>query len=448
MTDRDRALDAILGLEGDEPGTTGRADAKPPPTALPSLDERVDIFLRAIHGPGRVFTAAERTAARDRILEAMAANLEADPAVNPTVEQRERSAGSQARSAHHDARAPQTSSTGISVRAGVSRLSELREAVSSLVGQVVRDVLFPFSAGLNIARSRAVAVAATLVIALGASWAGLWLYQARTLEARLAAWTAREADAGRSYGCANKALGGSPIRIEIMCIEPRVVTKVGQATYVLGAKRLVAAARIGRPNDLQAELVGPLALAEPGRPAGFRAEWASAKIEVADLSEGGAFLVIGGLKLDRLTASGAETVAKADQVQAELEGVDQRTTEVNVQIRERGAVALAQGQIGLDSRNQIDGTLQITSTVDAWRQFAQSFGDRDQRRVELAQAVTDLHREQLAAQAQSQPGNLDAAPAPSDPVFEGRSTIDMPLRFSDGAVFIGSTMLGEFPPRP
>ena len=43
--------------------------------ALPTLDERVDLFLRAVHGKGRKYTTQQRLNARRRILDAMVADL-------------------------------------------------------------------------------------------------------------------------------------------------------------------------------------------------------------------------------------------------------------------------------------------------------------------------------------------------------------------------------------
>src|SRR5258707_15747426 len=42
---------------------------------LPSLDDRVEIYLRAVHGPDYVTTAGERTAVREQILDAMADDI-------------------------------------------------------------------------------------------------------------------------------------------------------------------------------------------------------------------------------------------------------------------------------------------------------------------------------------------------------------------------------------
>jgi hypothetical protein len=64
----DRALAALLSFEDDKDTKGLEKDA------LPTLNERVELFLRAKYGEGRIFTASERTEARSRILDTMAEN--------------------------------------------------------------------------------------------------------------------------------------------------------------------------------------------------------------------------------------------------------------------------------------------------------------------------------------------------------------------------------------
>jgi succinoglycan biosynthesis transport protein ExoP len=64
----DRALAALLSFEDEEDNKIFAENA------LPTLKERVELFLRAKYGEDRIFTASERTAARARILDAIANN--------------------------------------------------------------------------------------------------------------------------------------------------------------------------------------------------------------------------------------------------------------------------------------------------------------------------------------------------------------------------------------
>ncbi len=71
-TESMRTLAAILAPEDEE------SQSAAAPGALPGLEERVELFLRALHG-SREVTALERADARRRILDAMAADLAGEP---------------------------------------------------------------------------------------------------------------------------------------------------------------------------------------------------------------------------------------------------------------------------------------------------------------------------------------------------------------------------------
>src|SRR5215475_15964309 len=56
-----------------------------------------------------------------------------------------------------------------------------------------------------------------LVVLLAAAWTGLWFYAAARAETEIAAWRAREFQAGRFQDCATQSIGGYPFRIEVRC---------------------------------------------------------------------------------------------------------------------------------------------------------------------------------------------------------------------------------------
>lgn len=72
-------MTALFALEADT------SDVSAPVVALPTLDERVEMFLRMVNGPERAITDAMRAGAREQILTAMAADL-ADEATGATSE--------------------------------------------------------------------------------------------------------------------------------------------------------------------------------------------------------------------------------------------------------------------------------------------------------------------------------------------------------------------------
>jgi tetratricopeptide (TPR) repeat protein len=75
------ALDADDSVASDNAVTPADADKTPP---LPTLDQRTDMFLRAVHGPGHPIKTELRAAARERLLGAMAADL-ADEGAEPAL---------------------------------------------------------------------------------------------------------------------------------------------------------------------------------------------------------------------------------------------------------------------------------------------------------------------------------------------------------------------------
>jgi tetratricopeptide (TPR) repeat protein len=149
-TSSDRTLMALLelGLEDSDrtPAEAGQAER------LPSLDERTDMFLRAVHGPAAEFTAEERSAARERILAAMAVDLaETTMGAAPG----------------RNAAAPEAPGAG----RAASGWSEIR-------GKLVQGFLQLVSPAGEVFAMRAVRMAAVPLLALlvvGSIWTGTWI---------------------------------------------------------------------------------------------------------------------------------------------------------------------------------------------------------------------------------------------------------------------------------
>lgn len=75
------ALDEDDAVAADGP-VASSGDAAPP---LPSLDQRTDMYLRAVYGPDHAISAELRAAVRARLIEAMADDL-ADESIGPAAE--------------------------------------------------------------------------------------------------------------------------------------------------------------------------------------------------------------------------------------------------------------------------------------------------------------------------------------------------------------------------
>src|SRR5262249_51136773 len=138
-----------------------------------TVDERVDILLRALHGPEHPCSLEERAAARARILDAMAAELADQPIASrsnrPTVPH-------SASAAPTHVRAPGKSPSFL------GRLSDALRTIGAGVAEyatripgVMYGALAPHGLRLGMA-----AVATIALVAVG--WTGLWVH---------ALWTVR-----------------------------------------------------------------------------------------------------------------------------------------------------------------------------------------------------------------------------------------------------------------
>jgi tetratricopeptide (TPR) repeat protein len=154
-TNSNRTLMALLASDGEEPD---EIPAKREGAGrLPSLDERADMFLRAVHGAQADATAEQRAAARGRILAAMAADL-----AEETTD-----LGAQQNAAPSAARAPPAALAG---RAAADR-PQLR---GKLVDFAAR-LLWPAGEVFAIRAIRMAAVPLLALLIVGSIWSGIWI---------------------------------------------------------------------------------------------------------------------------------------------------------------------------------------------------------------------------------------------------------------------------------
>jgi hypothetical protein len=124
-----------------------------------------------------------------------------------------------------------------------------------------------------------------LVVLLAAAWTGVWFYAAARAEAEIAAWRARERQAGRTQDCASQSIGGYPFRIEVRCGGASFELK-GTPTLQLKLPFAVAAVQVYDPKLLIGEFTGPLEISEPGRPPAGIVSWTLAQASVRGLPAG------------------------------------------------------------------------------------------------------------------------------------------------------------------
>ena len=120
-----------------------------------------------------------------------------------------------------------------------------------------------------------IVVPAAIVVLLGIIWSGFWYWSTTAAEATMTAWRAREADAGRVYGCATTNFGGYPFRMEVECAEPSVDDRA--TALSIRAHNLAAVAQVWDPTLVIGEIVGPLTVAPLGGSPTAMVDWTLAQ---------------------------------------------------------------------------------------------------------------------------------------------------------------------------
>jgi hypothetical protein len=129
--------------------------------------------------------------------------------------------------------------------------------------------------GSSKSRSWLIVVPTAILVLLGLIWSGFWYWSSTAAEATIMAWRAREADAGRVYGCATTNFGGYPFRIEVECAEPAVDDRA--TALSIRAHNLAAVAQVWDPTLVIGEIVGPLTVAPLGGSPTAAVDWTLAQ---------------------------------------------------------------------------------------------------------------------------------------------------------------------------
>jgi hypothetical protein len=107
-----------------------------------------------------------------------------------------------------------------------------------------------------------IVVPTAILVLFGLIWSAFWYRSTTAAEATMSAWRAREADAGRIYGCDTTNFGGYPFRIEVECTAPSVDDRA--TALSIRARNLSAVAQVWDPTLVIGEVAGPLTVAPLG----------------------------------------------------------------------------------------------------------------------------------------------------------------------------------------
>jgi hypothetical protein len=494
-TASDRTLAALFAPEGDDDNT------RPAEQALPTLNERVELFLRAVHGPESEFTAQQRNAARARIVDAMAAYSTDD--IDAADNRRAASADEQrlATNLRSDLR-----SDSVNAKAAV------REHIrSGLVARLFESLLLPLTA-LTASPRRRFAIASLAVLAIAAvGWSGAWFYGARTAQTAIALWIDGEAQSGRDYRCGSQTVSGFPLRIEMRCTEPSVKVASDQSSITADAKEIRAVASILRPTAWSVEITGPLSISNRNQPI-FLANWTTAHVALSNgpTNPDRVSVAFDGAQFYRVAQNSMQPLLTSDRLEAEAHvsptpangmsivdisthvaggylavngplpsqpfvadataalttGIPDKRPELlsarlrqwqasggsleikSARIQQGDANAVAQGNLGLNGDGRVEGTLRA-SIAGTYVQFAETIirdaADRN-RIAEAAQSNPQI-RTRSIGELSGPPRPDNAQPAPATALStEGKNSADLPIRFVNGTVYFGSTLIGSLPP--
>jgi hypothetical protein len=484
--DTKQALMAVLTPEGtDSPSKRAGADAPP----LPNLNERVDLFLRAMHG-SRAANAQERAGARRRIIAAMADDLVGGTGIAQIFDQ----ASAPAR---HLAK---KSSGRPGLLAGL--WDTLREAL-----------LLPLTIIAGQPMRLAIVSCATLLVA-GGAWTATWFYAAHRTETVIANWIDQEAKAGRDYSCGSRSVGGYPLHVEIKCTALQARLAISdQSTLVVNAKSLRGVASILNPATLVTDIDGPVSVSRSTQAATLIGNWSRAQLalygqpaslsqiylllenpEFYSVAQGTDKPLLAGSRLElNATSAGpalinivahATDITIADggpitsrpfmaDVLAVLRGADVQAPQIlserlrdwqsrggllevaQARIQQNESLATGAGQLHLNASGRVEGTLRV-SAGGVYGRLAQSYirdgqsGARE--REQLAQSVLGeprVHTRSLDSAQPEQSGGTAAPPSERkrrQAPLQGLVNLQVPVRIVDGEVLLGSSDLGKIPP--
>jgi hypothetical protein len=324
-----------------------------------------------------------------------------------------------------------------------------------------------------------------LVVLAALAWTGFWFHAASVARATLSGWQEREAKLGRQFSCGSQTIGGYPFRFEVRCQDAAADLPEATPPLQIRAKQLLTVAQIYQPTLILADIAAPLTVAETGAKATLLADWTLAQASLRGLPTRPERVstAVDNLKLSEpgveglFSAKHAELHARVDPQSPP----DQLVLDVAARLEQAtSAVAgpLLEEPINVELSTVLHGLkdLKPQPISELLRQLAAAGGDLQVVRARLARGTmlidaTGTLRVNLEGRLD---GRLEVTIAGIDfrlleralpqlkanagPVgigllallgeqttLEGRPAVSMPLRFSEGAVFLGPLPLGRSP---
>jgi hypothetical protein len=348
-----------------------------------------------------------------------------------------------------------------------------------------------------------------VLVAAAAIWTGFWFYASARAPAEIAAWRMREAAAGRIQDCASQTIGGYPFRIEFRCSGASFELK-GSPTLRLALPAIATALQVYDPTLLIAEFTGPLDISEPNAQPTAVVSWSLAQASMRGLpsavgraslvldaaavrnpgaAENESLLTAQRLELHGRPASGVPADAppvelhlrligaRAErlhplaakpldaEVAAVLHGLndiapkpwpvrfkewqarDGRIEISKARIVQEDVIAVGSGMLRIGARGGLDGNLQVTVVgIDKVLKMFDIERVMSEGQIGATLGALDRVLPGLGGIARQSAGPGLVAALGKRTVLEDKPAVVFPIRFVDGAVFLGPFRVAKLAP--
>jgi hypothetical protein len=334
--------------------------------------------------------------------------------------------------------------------------------------------------------SYAVFIPLGVVVVAALAWTGFWFHAASVARSTLSGWEEREAQLGRQFSCASQTIGGYPFRFEVRCQGAGADLLEATPPLAFRAKQLLTVAQIYQPTLILAEIDGPLSVGERGEKVAFSADWTLAQVSLRGLPmrPERVSAAVDNLTFYESDRSDALFSAKHAELHARVDPQsppDQLVLDIATRLdtaRSAAAGPILEQPINAEVSTVLHGLkdLKPKRISELLRELAQRGGDLQVVRARIERGtmlITASGTLRLNPQGRLDGGlevtvagidfrflerSLPQVKANAGPVgigllallgrqteLEGRPAVSMPLRFSDGATFLGPLPLGRSP---
>jgi hypothetical protein len=335
-------------------------------------------------------------------------------------------------------------------------------------------------------RNRRYLTLVIMVLLLAGGWVAFWKYAQLKAAETIEGWKAREARAGRVYDCGTQAIGGFPFRFELSCERAKATIQSAHPPLELTAPGIHLAAQVYQPTLLISEIAGPLTIAEAGKTPAYVADWKLAQSSLRGVPRAPQRVSIVVDEPSVKQVSPAQPVLDAKRLEIHgrmLEGSAAANPVIEIVLR---SVDLAVPMMGPLAGKPLDADVDLVLRglkdfapkpwPQRFREIAETHGRLEVRSARLQQGDTlAVGGGAFTINAQGRlDGRLNVTVAGAEALIndvlaankhklgfsvsvglgllggnkklEGRPAIAVPLRLSDGTIYLGPVKVGEVPP--